>query len=286
MKKLTEFVLDTLMEELHQDLKSILSNENADKTNEFIETIKNLHKNNIDTGVSPRMKKGSSRAIFFPTENKKITLDGKSTALPTVIKLAYTNDNDMFNDSGKLLGQHQNQSESHTLNRMRFGVLKKEGNSYTTNPNGILSPVFETSKNHSWLEMARTKPLSNEQFTNLTKNSKYPEGITHKQLYDVVNTEYKRQVENRESNLSGMSSNEYKHVLNHPLTKKVLNTAIGAKLHPSDLRLENFGEWEHPVTNEKSPVIIDYGYTDKIADLYADSRIKYLSHYGKLVNTK
>lgn len=269
--KFNQLLNKFLIEEIHQDLQAVLDRDDGNIHSDFIKTLHSIR----DSGIENKMKRGSSRLVFFPKDHHSITVDGNQVKIPSVIKIAYKSEFDKHLNSDTTLGQEQNKAESHFLNRKRFSILSNDKGELKTNENGIFAPVLKTSKNHSWLEMARTEPVDESKFQELTKTETHPNGITHKQMYDVVNNEYKKKTQNKNlPNPTGMNSEQYQHILKHPLIKKLLNVSIEAKSHPSDFRIANFGEFTHPVTGHKQLALIDYGYNDKVSDLYVDSRIK------------
>ncbi|HET8686093.1 MAG TPA: hypothetical protein VFM18_05435, partial [Methanosarcina sp.] len=118
---------DIISESLHPEINKTLSSESPieHKFNILTKTIRGIVKKNEDTGLEKNTPaKGSSRAVFFPKENKKITIEGKEASVPSVVKVAFKGPLDRFTGHHALLGEEQNMLESdHWINNT-YGVLR------------------------------------------------------------------------------------------------------------------------------------------------------------------
>ena len=106
MKTFKEFVRingSLITEELHKELQNILDSdessdyERAKKLTLFTKRTRDLIKNGQDTGLeNDKPKKGSSRAVFFPKEERDIVIDGTPSKLKTAIKIAFPGSLDRY----------------------------------------------------------------------------------------------------------------------------------------------------------------------------------------------
>ena len=148
--------LNFLAEDLHPELFDILDS-NTDihsKHKKITQHIRKLIANGIDTGLEgERAKKGSSRAVYFPKEEKEINIDGKKAKIKTALKIAFPGilDKPQFIKKAGMLGELQNNAEaSEYFND--HSILKKGmyNNEFVTNEeHGILAPIINTSHDDS-----------------------------------------------------------------------------------------------------------------------------------------
>jgi hypothetical protein len=174
-----------LTEAVHEQIQAIMDNENYHpnyKLNMVVKTARKLIADNQPTGFeSDKPKKGSSRAVFFPTEPKKIKLDGQEVEQSTAVKIAFMGEIDKKGrQSGEpLLGELQNRVENDWFANQHFGIIRqKEGSTeYETNhEDGILAPVLSAHPNNHHLEMVRANKISDKHFRDATKNKDFPRG--------------------------------------------------------------------------------------------------------------
>ena len=266
-----------LSEEMHQELKDILDSPTTSikgrnsKLNTFTGKVQDLAKRGEDNGLEDgRAKKGSSRAVFFPKEHDDITVDGIKTKQPTAVKIAFPGTLDKYHSSDRLLGQLQNENEADNYSRQSYSVLRhqpeKGEHHYATNPEGVLAPVLSNHEDHHWLKMGRANSITKGRFKKLTVTESHPNGLNFDHFTEALNNDYNA--------AHGQHSGIDKHdkVREHPLYEKTQNFINDTGQHPGDLRIQNYGEYSHPVTGEKSPVIRDYGYSNNndIPKLYAE----------------
>lgn len=272
--------MNILDEELHKEIQGILNEpENdresrpgaklaQDKFNRVTKKVRELSKRGEDTGLQDgKPKKGSSRAVFFPSEHKEITVDGKTAKHPTVVKVAFHGTLDPHTGDSRLLGEHQNEVEADNYHQREHSTLiPNHDGSYTHNPHGILAPVLDHHPDHHWIEMSHVDNMSGSKFTQLTKTPEHPKGLKH--------AEFKRALENDWDAAHGRHSGEdgLDHVRSHPFYEAVQDHMYSSDMQPHDLDLRNMGSWKHPVTGKEQPVIRDYGFNKNIAKLYTQAR--------------
>ena len=273
--------LNFLAEDLHPELFDILDS-NTDihsKHKKITQHIRKLIANGIDTGLEgERAKKGSSRAVYFPKEEKEINIDGKKAKIKTALKIAFPGilDKPQFIKKAGMLGELQNNAEaSEYFND--HSILKKGmyNNEFVTNEeHGILAPIINTSHDDSWLEMGKVNNITSKKFRQLTKTESHPEGLNHTAVEDILFNEHRLKY--------GQGRQEYtseeQAVLNHPFTQKLMHLIENTDIHPGDIfgggitPGNNFGVWTHPHTGKEYPVIRDYGFTDSVAKEYIKRR--------------
>lgn len=277
-----EFVLS---EEIHDEIKKVLdSSMNArHKNTEVSRTVRTLIKNGEDTGLQDgKPKKGSSRAVYFPSEPRKVKIDGIDTQMHTALKVAFPGTLDKFHGESTLLGEDQNQVESDHFIRQHYGILRQgdDGNFQTNTERGILAPVISAHRDHSedshWIEFGKIQKPAAGEFKELTKYPDFPKGISHKEFYDAVNSDWANAHGTQHYGF-GTSEERVQALRDHPLVDKALDMSYDTGMHPADLHMSNLGVWQHPVTGEKHIVISDYGYSKGIAKKYSRARDKHRS---------
>ena len=279
MKDYKEYFNMMIVESMHPEIEDIL-NSNIPlqhKHNLITKKIRELTKNGVDTGIEDgKPKKGSSRAVYFPKEPKKIILDGKETHLPVVTKIAFPGSLDKYKDHDEpLLGEIQNETENDYYSQKRYGILHgDEHNHYHTNEEGILAPLTDAHEDSHWLEFGKINKLKKSEFQNLTKNKEYPKGIKFDDMHKVVNNEYENANGKHSGIPYGMTQEHYDHVYNHPLVTEVMNFTFDTGHHLGDLVIGNWGKFKHPHTGKEYPVISDYGHSTEVAKMYRKHRNK------------
>lgn len=267
-----------LSEEVHEKIKSILDNDTrpaSTKLTDVTRTVRKLIASGEDTGLEDsKPKKGSSRAVFFPTEHKRIILDGKEAYVPTAVKIAFPGQLDKHTGHHMLLGEMQNQLEADGYVQNHHAVIRHlDGNNYETNPHGVLMPVFSNHPEHHYLEMGRAEKHNSPDFRTFTKNKQFPKGIKYSDMQAVLRGEYDDAFSRNDSFRMSKISN-HDEVLEHPHTQNMLDAMYSMKLHPADFVGGNIGIWTHPHTGVKHPVVVDYGFDSKIGELYYKARKK------------
>jgi hypothetical protein len=252
------------------------------KLNNFTKKARELLSRGEDTGLeNSKPKKGSSRAVFFPKDPKNITLDGIPTKAKTVVKIAFPGRLDKFrrNDE-RLLGEHQNSTESDHVISNNFGMLSENHDgSYSTNPDGVLAPVFNRHPDHHHLEMGHVSPMKKSDFQKLTVSESHPKGLKFDDMYNALNKEHKDA-----NGLDGFTPRSHtdslhEKTMQHPFVNKVADMMFTNGFHPGDISIRNMGIWTHPHTGKQYPVMSDYGFTDDVANHYWQRRQRASRNY-------
>lgn len=275
-----------ITEEIHKELQSIIDEPEAErgerpaffahqnKLNTFTKKFKTLVKNGEDTGLEDGTpKKGSSRAVFFPKEPRKIHIDGKEVDQHTAVKIAFPGALDRHTGSHMLLGEHQNEVESDHYTRQAHSMLVegKEGH-FTTNEDGVTAPILGTHPDNHWLEMAKADKMSASHFKKMTKLPSHPKGLDFNKFVGSLQKSHNEA--HGVQGYSSVSDEEHEHIMQHPLYQNTEDFMHSTGNHPGDLRLQNYGIWKHPVTGKEHPVIRDYGFSNDINKLYSKARQK------------
>lgn len=300
MKSFLEFVKINgyiISEELHTNLQTILDTDedpekrekriqqnpyntiatdpHALKLNRFVKEAKRLLKNGEETGLeSDKPKKGSSRAVFFPKEGKKVSIDGKPTQIPTAVKIGFPGLFDRFKKTDEdLLGHMQNRVEGDNFIKNTYGMLSENHHGeFTTNPNGVLAPVLSSHPDSHYLEMGKISPMKKTDFQKLTVTESHPKGIKFDDMYNTLNKEYHDAHGQRYSVPSYHTDEFHEHIMDHPFVRNLHEMMLNTDMHPGDIRPANMGIWRHPHTGKQHPVISDYGYSTEIANEYNNRR--------------
>jgi len=271
-----------ITEQIHATLQELMDHpdiEPKDKMNFVSGMARQMIASGEDSGLEDSEPKlGSSRAVFFPKEPKHITLDGKQVQTPSVVKIAFPGKMDKYNNSGKLLGEHQNEVESNRLTNDAFSVIHQHPatGEWHSNPNGVLPPHFGHHPQHHWLEMGRVEPITEESFKEATKTATIPDGLSH--------SSFERAVQDHWSVAHGGDeplSPRARERMNHPLVKNVMNLVSHSGIHPGDFHEDNMGIWVHPLTGKKHVVVSDFGFSNDVAGHYLKAREGYEKSHGK-----
>lgn len=292
MKKFKEFCIINesiqISEELHKHLQSILDepDETSDfslysprarKLARFSQTARKLLKGNQETGLeSDKPKKGSSRAVFFPSDHKPLTVDGVPTKAKTVVKIAFPGVLDRYaKKDERMLGEHQNEAESDHYVRNRYGMLREnDDGTHSTNHDGILAPVFSNHPDHHHLEMGHVSPIKKSDFPRLTKHPDYPKGIKFDDMYHALNKEFAEAHGHNYHAPAHHTDEHHDHIMQHPFVQKAAELIGDTGFHPGDIRPANMGIWTHPVTGKEHAVMSDYGYSNDIMKEYSKRRAR------------
>jgi hypothetical protein len=275
-----------ITEELHQKLKDVLnapennrdSNEYAklhqNKLNNFTKTFRSLAKKGEHTGLTDeKPKKGSSRAVVFPDEPKRIHVDGKAVDQPTAVKIAFPGQLDKHTGDSRLLGEHQNSNESDRYAQQSHSMLQEtHPGHYVTNHNGVVAPVLDSHPDDHWLEAARADNITKGKFKSLTKTESHPKGLDFDKFTDTLQHDHAQAHGTR--HYGSTTHEEREHIRQHPLYDNTEDFVNNTDNHPGDLRIQNYGIWKHPVTGQEHPVIRDHGFSNDVAKLYAKARRK------------
>lgn len=268
-----------IIEEFHPDINKIMDDENipaANKLNMVTTKARSLIKSGVNTGMeSDKPKKGSSRAVFFPKEHKKITVDGKETSSPTAVKIAFSGQLDKHHGEDTLLGEDQNEKESDHYINGYYGILSHEhGENYTSNKHesgGVLAPVFKTHPEHHHLEMGRVTPANAKDIAEATRTKEFPKGLKHDEIQSAMMHEH--DIAHGQNYYTKEHSEKMDSIKEHPWVEHAISMMHDSGMHPGDLRKQNMGIYHHPVTGKKHLAIIDYGFSSEIAKKYTKARL-------------
>lgn len=242
--------------------------------NSVTKSARNIIKRGETTGLAEdKPKKGSSRAVFFPKNPHKITLDGNEAHVHSVVKIAFPGHLDKYNKSGSLLGQHQNQTESDYFAQSHWGIIRPtqdhKPNSYETNhERGVLAPVFDSHPDDHWLHMGRVRPVKKGEFRELTKTKEFPKGISHQDMFHTLMHHHE---ECHGRTHYGGGNRNYDKLSEHPFIHNMNDFVQTMGQHPGDYATRNMGVFEHP-SGSKHLVISDYGFSHTVAKHYNDAR--------------
>jgi hypothetical protein len=274
------YIKQLLSEDIHPELSAILSSEEGDpieRYSNFLSKVRELDSRGVDTGLQNiKPMKGSSRAVFIPRDKKEIILDGQKVQTPYVHKLAIYGDLDRYKTPDEpLLGELQNKAESERNYSFEHGVIvRNTDGSYSTNPNGILVPVFRTHPEYHHLEMGYARDMDPSEFSRLTITPDFPDGVKYNdfhyslmnEYYDANGVEFKRY-----GNRTETPKEIHEKLTRHPLFRKAIGlTSMG--IHPADFWEGNVGVWTHPITGQDHPVVRDFGATADVLNRYTELR--------------
>lgn len=266
-----------ISEELHREIKNILDSQTIEprnKLNSITKTARRLLTAGEDTGFEDsKPKKGSSRAVFFPSEPKSIQLDGKQVKIKTAVKIAFPGMLDRFTGDNMLLGEHQNQVESDPDVSGTYGIItEKTPGVFETNENGVLVPTFGAHPEYHHVEVGRIEKYNSDDLRKYTKNKDFKRGLSHNEIYHALNHLH-QESHGKSWYLGNMSRDHIEDVLNHEHVRNLAAMMFDSGMHPADLRPGNMGIFTHPTTKVRHPVIADYGFTNHIANLYHKARM-------------
>lgn len=286
MKSFSEFTtylndLPVISEEIHQSIKNVLDSDNIapqHKLKHISSAIRNAIKRGETTGLhDAKPKKGSSRAVFFPSEPTKIHLDGKEAHIHTALKVAFPGTLDKYNKSGSLLGEHQNMVEGEHWKNRDYGIISHVGEDHegvkkyeTNHEHGVLAPMLHAHEEGHHIHFGKIEPIKAGDFKELTKTPEHPKGITHQELYDNLNHHYTQAHGQR--HYSQTSEKRIEEIDDHPLVSKMQDFMFNTDTHPADMNKRNMGIWTHPHTGERHIVVSDYGFNGDVAKHYHNAR--------------
>ncbi len=279
-----EYGTPILSEEIHHRIKDILDSSAMSvdgKLSAITREARKLIAEGKSTGFeNDKPLKGSSRAVFFPTDHKPIELDGQRVMVPTAVKIAFPGQLDRYTGHHSLLGEEQNRMEEHTDHAVirpihghaNIRVPGIEGR-FETNPNGVTVPVLSSHPDSHYLEMGRASNYNAKDLREYTKHPDFKKGISHQEIKNAL--EYHHAISNGRS-LSYYQDRDKDHhekISDHPHVENMLNAMHDIGIHPADLTPRNMGIWTHPLTGTKHPVMIDYGFSTELGKLYQKARM-------------
>lgn len=277
-----DFMEGVIVEELHPELKDIVSSVDVGKSKQarIATKVKDLTERGERTGIEGNMPTGSSRAYLKHDTNHKITLDGKPAIIPVGTKVAIRATLDKHhkhNDyDGHSLGQLQNKAEAgdHWVNQNYrvFSEHPDKPGEFKTNHEGIFPPLIDHDhETHHWSKVGHVKNIKAKEFQELTKTDTHPKGITHKDFTHAMNRFHER---NNGKYYSHDAKREahLDHVDEHPLVQK-FQDYHGNTGHPTYdyQQLQNMGTFHHP-DGHKMIVARDHGFDTDVHEAYVNAR--------------
>lgn len=279
-----EYGLPILSEEIHHAIKEILDSSATPVDNKLAMIAKEarrLIKEGRPTGFeNDKPLKGSSRAVFFPTDHKLIELDGQRIHVPTAVKIAFPGQLDKHTGHNMLLGEMQNYNESttdHAVIRPIHGHtnirVAGQGPKFETNPDGVTAPILSTHPDMHYLEMGRADKFNAKDLREYTKHPDFKKGVSHQEIKKAM--EYHHAIANGQhlSYYQDRDSELHEKISEHPHVMNMLNAMHNMGMHPADLTPRNMGIWTHPLTGTRHPVMIDYGFSTELGKMYQKARM-------------
>lgn len=280
-----EFIDNLVIESLHPELQSVVSEPTAGKKKKqtaLVKKIKDITSRGEKTGIEGNMPKGSSRAYLKHSEPHEAVIDGVHTKMAVGTKVAIRSPLDPHHDASKWdgmsLGNLQNEAENsdHFLNN-NYRIITKhdkgrtdEKDHYTTNhESGIFPPLVEHDHDHhEWSQVGHVDNVSEKTFKHLTKTESHPEGISHRHFCDALVRAWDGD-HGKDWGRHPDLDDHLDHVEEHPLVQKFLDHQRNFGMPPHDYRqIKNMGTWKHPVTGEKHIVARDHGFNNIVMDAY------------------
>lgn len=275
--------MQIINEDIPSHIKEVIDSGNITAKNKhgaIVKLLRNILNKGGETGLeSSKPKKGSSRAVYFPSEHDEFTIDGKKSKVPTALKIAFPGFLDRYNKTGKLLGEHQNLVEGNSNTHRVYGILRQDENGhYHTNPDGVLAPVFHAHEDGHYLQSGRVDPLKAAEFTELTKNEQYPKGIKHKEFAEACDHEWDMAHGRK---LYDFDQEKHERVTEHPFVANVISLMLNTKTHPGDFNMRNMGVWENPSTGKRHIVLADSGFAGDVVDHYNACRKNHIKAHRR-----
>jgi hypothetical protein len=261
-----------LNEELHPEIQKIMDSDTIapkEKLSQVTKKVKSLIGADQDTGLEgDKPKKGSSRAVFFPKDEKKLKIDGVETSSPTAVKIAYPGWADKKLRHPQLLGEMQNEAEGNSFINNNYGVFRHDHHTgeYHTNENPVLAPVFGIHPENHHLEMGRVERFNAKDMAAATKTKEFPKGLKLSDVSDAMKYHHEM------AHGKGRHNPEMEKISDHPYVANMIDMMHNSGMHPGDIVPHNMGIYRHPVTKEGHPVIHDWGLTNELGKLYAQAR--------------
>lgn len=232
-----------LLEEFHPETQKVLDNPHSSVTAKM-NAITRFAIGHTSTPV-----RGGTRYFIGHSKPKSITLDGHAVQIPYGTKIAIPHNAE--------LGIEQNKVESSKQFQKYHVIQKNKDGSFTSNHDGLLVPVLHSSQDNHYHDMPRVDKMKFSDFANATRNEKFPNGMRFEDMTDNLTKHYRNSFRDNKVPINH-------DIMDHPMTQKVQNLIQDTELHPADLEhSDNWGIWTHPITKEKQPVILDYGFSKK-----------------------
>lgn len=258
--------LNLLAESIPSSVVKTIGNKDSDSQTKSAELNWNPELDDTQRG------QGSSRHYWEMPEKHHITLDGKPASIKHGIKLAVKSDLDDYH-TGKMFGKQQNIEESKPEYN-DFRVIKKTGDTYETNHSGVLTPIFHSEHDGSWVDVGHVTPLKKDKTGFCDAIDKLtPKNFSGRKpdIDDILIAVKDKEHLNQDPKYV-MSSYNKRLLDEHPFAKKLASLVTHTGITSHDLHSENFGIFEHPHTKEKIPVVLDYGANKTLLSNYQTAR--------------
>jgi hypothetical protein len=230
------------------------------------------------------MPTGSARAYLKHSQPHHVIVDGKEAKLPSGTKVAIHGPLEKHHDAkaygGHSLGAMQNKAESETPEHHRIlsHVPGEPEHHLKTNHNGIFPPLLNHDhEHHEWSHVGHVENISPKEFKDHTKTAEHPKGISHQDLHDSIERQYRSSHGQHWGNSTDpdtVKKNKHlDHVDTHPLVRKF---AAFHKEHnaPADYdQINNLGLFHHP-DGSKHVIVRDHGYSHDVHGAYAKANRK------------
>lgn len=276
-----EFTKYVLHEQLHPDLKAIISGK-APSTKkmqtQIADTIKSITSRGEDTGIARNTPKGSSRLYIPIQEPHRINLDGVPASVASGMKVAIKSPMDAYHNrqehDGYSLGELQNRVEDGDYySRSRYHVLtKNEDGSFTSNKeDGIFPPRFDSDPHgYVWSHIGHADNLTASSFRKTTVTPDFPKGISHDQFSEALTVEWNKD-HGKHWPMTDEGEEDHKKLLDHPLIQRFLNHQREYYSPPHDYRsIKNLGLFQHP-DGTSHIVARDHGYNGDVQKAYKNA---------------
>jgi hypothetical protein len=284
---LREFIENIIVENLHPELKSIVTQPTksfgTSKQAQLAKKVKELTNRGEQTGIEGNMPKGSSRAYLPLKDREQITLDGKRTNLKTGMKVAIRATLDKHHDrkkyDGMSLGQLQNEAEGgdHFVNS-NYRIITKDhstGHYHSNSESGIFPPQIDHDHDtHEWTHVGHVDKIGGKQFRDLTKTESHPKGISHSEFCESLERAWNKD-HGKYWKRGELDEKQFDHIESHPLVQKFLDHQRNLGAPPHDYRqMGNMGVWTHPHTGEQHIVARDHGFSENVMEAYKEARYR------------
>jgi hypothetical protein len=285
------FIDNVIMENLHPELQSLIQSKTTNKSKQtaLVKKIKDLTSRGEKTGIEGNMPKGSSRAYMQHAEPEHIKIDDTPTTMKVGTKVAIRAFLDKYHkkhEYGDLpLGAMQNHAENgdHWVNN-NYRTLTHTGddNFKTNTESGVFPPLVDHDEhNHEWTKVGHARDVKAGDWKKLTKHKDFPDGITHKQLFQTLmrahnkrNGKYWDQSKDKEAELDRIER--------HPLIQKFDDYHGNTGHSPADYQqIKNLGIWKHPVNGSEHIVARDHGYNSDVEGAYKDANRRYIMGFRR-----
>ncbi len=296
MNSFSQFVNSIIVEALHPELHSLISDEptvsrtfsgavskGPAKQTKIVNKIKDLTSRGEKTGLERNTPKGSSRMYLPHSEKEHIVVDGKPASIKVGTKVAIKAQIDKYHNAknydGMSLGQLQNHTEHNDWYvNSQYRILHhdasehKPGEFSSNHESGIFPPLIKADHdNNHWSTVGHAENLTHNSFQEHTKTESHPEGIKHHEFYTALKRDHEKD-HGKYWTEGAEREAHHDHVASHPLVQKFLNHQRETLTPPHDYQnIENLGVFHHP-DGSKHIVARDHGFSEEVSGAYGAAR--------------